>query len=53
MMLGGSHLSSRTVVSLFFLAQFQPVIVDLLSEGKYAEMMVQKPETGPDLVTIV
>ena len=38
---------------LFFAAHFGVVTVDLLCEGKYAEMMVQHPFTGSDCVSFV
>ncbi|CDF36377.1 unnamed protein product [Chondrus crispus] len=38
---------------LLLLAHLQLAVVDLLCEGKYAEMMVSKPESGSDLVTYV
>lgn len=34
-----------------FLFQLQVASVDLLTEGKYAELMVKRPETGSDLVS--
>eukprot|EP01063_Lacrimia_lanifica_P008472 TRINITY_DN1550_c0_g3_i1.p1 TRINITY_DN1550_c0_g3~~TRINITY_DN1550_c0_g3_i1.p1 ORF type:complete len:588 (+),score=222.70 TRINITY_DN1550_c0_g3_i1:67-1830(+) len=38
---------------LFFLCNLQISVVDLLTEGRYAAMMVAKPETGSSLVTWV
>lgn len=38
---------------LLLLGNLQLAAVDLLCEGKYAEMMVSKPESGSDLVTYV
>eukprot|EP00039_Didymoeca_costata_P001508 m.53017 g.53017 ORF g.53017 m.53017 type:complete len:590 (+) comp10836_c0_seq1:169-1938(+) len=38
---------------LFMSANVELSIVDLLTEGKYAELMVRKPKTGGDLVTWV
>lgn len=38
---------------LLLLGQLQLATVDLLCEGKYAEMMVSKPQSGSDLVTYV
>jgi MFS family permease len=38
---------------MFFLTSMELAVVDLLCEGKYAELMVTKPETGSDLVTWV
>eukprot|EP01063_Lacrimia_lanifica_P008471 TRINITY_DN1550_c0_g2_i1.p1 TRINITY_DN1550_c0_g2~~TRINITY_DN1550_c0_g2_i1.p1 ORF type:complete len:600 (+),score=203.07 TRINITY_DN1550_c0_g2_i1:115-1914(+) len=38
---------------LFFLVNLQISVVDLLTEGRYAAMMVAKPETGSSLVTWV
>lgn len=38
---------------LLMLGHLQLAVVDLLCEGKYAEMMVSKPESGSDLVTYV
>lgn len=38
---------------LLLMGQLQLATVDLLCEGKYAEMMVSKPESGSDLVTYV
>lgn len=49
--IGPQH--AQIAALLFFCANLQLAIVDLLCEGKYAEMMVQKPETGSDLVTFV
>lgn len=36
---------------LLLLFQLQVASVDLLTEGKYAELMVEQPETGSDLVS--
>ena len=44
---------AKACAALFFLATAELAIVDLLCEGKYAEMMVKHPETGADLVTWV
>ena len=44
---------AKVCAVLFFLATAELAIVDLLCEGKYAEMMVKHPETGADLVTWV
>lgn len=38
---------------LLMMGHLQLATVDLLCEGKYAEMMVSKPESGSDLVTYV
>eukprot|EP01063_Lacrimia_lanifica_P008469 TRINITY_DN1550_c0_g1_i1.p1 TRINITY_DN1550_c0_g1~~TRINITY_DN1550_c0_g1_i1.p1 ORF type:complete len:679 (+),score=277.85 TRINITY_DN1550_c0_g1_i1:93-2039(+) len=38
---------------LFCLCNLQIAVVDLLTEGRYAAMMVAKPETGSSLVTWV
>lgn len=38
---------------LIMMGHLQLATVDLLCEGKYAEMMVSKPESGSDLVTYV
>ena len=38
---------------LFFFCHLELSVVDLLCEGKYAEMMVEKPHTSTDLVTWV
>lgn len=46
---------SQAPLAAFFLllGNLQLAVVDLLCEGKYAEMMVAKPESGSDLVTFV
>jgi hypothetical protein len=44
---------AKVCAALFFLATAELAVVDLLCEGKYAEMMVKHPETGADLVTWV
>jgi hypothetical protein len=44
---------AKVCAALFFLATTELAVVDLLCEGKYAEMMVKHPETGADLVTWV
>ena len=44
---------AKVCAALFFLATAELAVVDLLCEGKYAEMMVKRPETGADLVTWV
>ena len=38
---------------LFFVANLDMAMVDLLVQGKYAQMMVQHPDTSSDLVTWV
>eukprot|EP00047_Mylnosiga_fluctuans_P003367 m.228796 g.228796 ORF g.228796 m.228796 type:complete len:516 (-) comp11791_c0_seq1:56-1603(-) len=38
---------------LFFLGNMAVVVVDLLCEGRYAELMVEKPYTGSDLVSYI
>lgn len=38
---------------LLLLVELQAATVDLLSEGKYAEMMVKRPDTSSDLVSYV
>ena len=38
---------------LMALCMLEQALVDLLVEGKYAEKMAERPETGPDLVTWV
>lgn len=38
---------------LLLLGNLQMAVVDLLCEGKYAEMMVARPESGSDLVSFV
>eukprot|EP00920_Eleutheroschizon_duboscqi_P015517 GHVT01035934.1.p1 GENE.GHVT01035934.1~~GHVT01035934.1.p1 ORF type:complete len:349 (+),score=26.74 GHVT01035934.1:316-1362(+) len=40
-------------ILLFFFIQLEIAVLDLLCEGKYAELMSQKPQTGSDLVTFV
>lgn len=52
--LGFVPLSYRfaTIASLLLLVvNLQVATVDLLTEGKYAELMVRRPETGSDLVS--
>ncbi len=54
MVLGVSEsIAPSTAAVLFFLANFEPSVVDLLCEGKYAELMIAKPYTGPDIVALV
>ena len=43
----------RLAAVLFLLGHVEAVICDLLCEGKYAEMMVARPETGSDAVAWV
>ena len=43
----------RLAPFLFFLIMLQIATVDLLMEGRYARMMVEKPKTGSSLVTWV
>ena len=38
---------------MFFFSMLELSVVDLLCEGKYAELMVTRPRTGSDLVTWV
>eukprot|EP00937_MAST-01D_sp_MAST-1D-sp2_P000271 g271.t1 len=38
---------------LFFLGMVQPMVVDLLCEGKYAEILRRHPETGASIVSWV
>lgn len=38
---------------LLLLVNLQVAVVDLLTEGKYAELMVKRPETSSDLVSFV
>eukprot|EP00921_Rhytidocystis_pertsovi_P000930 GHVQ01001614.1.p1 GENE.GHVQ01001614.1~~GHVQ01001614.1.p1 ORF type:complete len:313 (+),score=50.28 GHVQ01001614.1:821-1759(+) len=38
---------------LFMFGNLEVATVDLLCEGKYAEMMAQRPQTGSDIVTFV
>lgn len=45
-----THLAS-VAAALLLLFNLQVASVDLLTEGKYAELMVEKPETGSDLVS--
>lgn len=45
--------SAPIAALLMLLGNLQLATVDLLCEGKYAEMMVSKPESGSDLVTYV
>lgn len=55
-LLGLVQLSAATAsigAILLLLTNLQLAAVDLLCEGKYAEMMVAKPESGSDLVTYV
>jgi folate/biopterin transporter len=44
---------ARVCAALFCLASLELAVVDLLCEGKYAEMMVKVPESSSDLVTWV
>ena len=48
-----SESNAEFAALLFFFGHFGVVVVDLLCEGKYAELMVQQPFTGPDCVTWV
>lgn len=38
---------------LFSLVNLQVAAVDLLTEGKYAELMVANPQTGPNMISFV
>eukprot|EP00298_Acanthocystis_sp_HF-20_P017496 c21763_g2_i1.p1 GENE.c21763_g2_i1~~c21763_g2_i1.p1 ORF type:complete len:538 (-),score=185.87 c21763_g2_i1:76-1689(-) len=51
--LGVSFVPPALAAILFLFGNFEPAFIDLLCEGKYAELMVGKPQTGPDLVTLV
>lgn len=46
-----SHATAAISAFLGFLTQFQIAFVDLLTEGKYAEMMAQNPASGTALVS--
>lgn len=48
-----NHVLAPIAAFLLLLGNLQLAAVDLLCEGKYAEMMVSKPESGSDLVTYV
>lgn len=45
--------SAAIAALLLLLVNLQVAAVDLLTEGKYAELMVRNPHTGSDLVTFV
>lgn len=45
--------SAKIAAILFFFGHMGVVVVDLLCEGKYAEIMIRHPLTGPDCVTWV
>lgn len=51
--LGFVPLSASLAAFLLLLSNLQVATVDLLVEGKYAEKMVQHPESGSDLVSLV
>mmetsp|Transcript_28609 Transcript_28609/g.66872 ORF Transcript_28609/g.66872 Transcript_28609/m.66872 type:complete len:587 (-) Transcript_28609:74-1834(-) len=51
--LGSFWVSASTAALLFFAIGVELAVVDLLCEGKYAELMREKPETGAALVTWV
>ena len=44
---------ARICAALFFCASMELAVVDLLCEGKYAELMVKVPHSSSDLVTWV
>lgn len=46
-----SHSFGMAAALLFTLVNLQVAAVDLLTEAKYAQLMVSKPETGSDLVS--
>lgn len=48
-----STVTASVAAFLLLLGNLQMAAVDLLCEGKYAEMMVAKPESGSDLVSYV
>ncbi|KAI0566892.1 Biopterin transporter [Gracilaria domingensis] len=48
-----THVLAPIAAFLLLLGNMQLATVDLLCEGKYAEMMVSKPESGSDLVSYV
>lgn len=52
---GDSPTATTAVMStfLFSLVNLQVAAVDLLTEGKYAELMVANPQTGPDMISFV
>lgn len=51
--LGVANLTAPIAACLLLLGNLQLATVDLLIEGKYAEKMVQHPESGSDLVSLV
>jgi len=53
LLLGSFRLSASVAVILFFLCNVELAVVDLLCEGKYAELMRGKPESGSTMVTWV
>ncbi|EKX44907.1 hypothetical protein GUITHDRAFT_109326 [Guillardia theta CCMP2712] len=53
LLLGSFKLSAGMSACLFFLASVETAVVDLLCEGKYAELMRMRPHTGGDIVTWV
>jgi folate/biopterin transporter len=52
-LLATTTLTAAQSACLFFLVSVETSVVDLLVEGKYAELMREKPETGGDMVTWV
>jgi predicted MFS family arabinose efflux permease len=48
-----SSLTAPWAACLFFLVSVETSVVDLLCEGKYAELMRRHPESGGDVVTWV
>ena len=51
--LAALDLSAPASACFFFLVSVETSVVDLLCEGKYAELMRERPESGSDLVTWV
>lgn len=51
--LGFLKMSASVAAFLLLLGNLQLATVDLLCEGKYAEKMVEHPESGSDLVSLV
>lgn len=43
--------TAPTAVILLFFTQFEAAVIDLLTEGKYAQLMVENPSTSSDLVS--
>lgn len=50
---GGATVGATLSGALFFCAMLQPMVIDLLCEGKYAELLRLHPETGASIVSWV